>query len=305
MRTLVRPSGGMVDAADSKSAAARRGGSTPPSGTTFLFVRILRHWFSPDLAAFALANLSPSWPERRMRTIALALFTVAFAARPAVSEEVLLAVASNFVTAAEVLAESFEAETGHSAVFSHGSTGTLYAQIVSGAPFDVFLSADAARPALLRDSGLATAVSTYALGRLVLVSGSPIDLENAEAAFEGQRVALADPLVAPYGAAAISVMENLELDTATFQPILVTNVGQVATLYVTGNAQLAFLAEAQVPFIGRAEVTRLDGLYSPIQQDAAFLARAGDNPAAVAFWAFLTSDVAAQLIVANGYDLAQ
>ena len=295
----------MVDAADSKSAAARRGGSTPPSGTTFFFVRILRHWFSLDLAAFALANLSPSWPERRMRTIALALFTVAFAVRPAVSEEVLLAVASNFVTAAEVLAEAFEAETGHSAVVSHGSTGTLYAQIVSGAPFDVFLSADVARPALLRDSGLATAVSTYAVGRLVLVAGSPIDLENAEAAFEGQRVALADPLVAPYGAAAISVMENLELDTATFQPILVTNVGQVATLFVTGNAQLAFLAEAQLPFIGRAEVTRLDGLYSPIQQDAALLARAGDNPAAAAFWAFLASDAAAQLIVANGYDLAQ
>jgi molybdate transport system substrate-binding protein len=87
--------------------------------------------------------------------------------------------------------------------------------------------------------------------------------------------------------------------------LLVTNVGQVATLFVTGNADLAFLAEAQLPFIGAAKVTALDGRYPAILQDAALLARGEANPAAVAFWNFLSSDAAAEVIAANGYDLAR
>jgi len=238
-----------------------------------------------------------------MKYLAFALITLALVPRALHAEAVLLAVASNFVTAAENLADAFEATSEHTVVVAHGSTGALYAQIVSGAPYDVFLSADAARPALLGEAGLASDVKTYALGRLVLVSKTPVDLAAVGPAFEGRRVALADPMVAPYGAAAISAMENLGLDTATFQPLLVTNVGQVATLYVTGNAELAFLGEAQLPFIGRAEVTRLDGRYPAIQQDAALLLRGRDNPAAKAFWAFLGTDAAAEVIVANGYDL--
>jgi molybdate transport system substrate-binding protein len=240
-----------------------------------------------------------------MKILAFSLIVLAALPRPAMAEEVLLAVASNFVTAAEELAEVFEAQSAHSVVVAHGSTGALYAQIVSGAPYDVFLSADAERPRLLGDAGLAVAVKTYALGRLVLVSKDPVDLEAAAEVFAGRRVALADPMVAPYGAAAISAMEALALDTATFQPLLVTNVGQVATLFVTGNADLAFLAEAQLPFIGAAKVTALDGRYPAILQDAALLARGEANPAAVAFWNFLSSDAAAEVIAANGYDLAR
>ena len=240
-----------------------------------------------------------------MRIIAFALILSTFAGRPASAAEVLLAVASNFLTAAEELAEAFEAETGHSVVVSHGSTGALYAQIVSGAPFDVFLSADGARPRALAEAGLALDVATYAFGRLVLVSRDTIDLETPGAAFASRRVALADPIVAPYGIAALAVMENLKLDTATFQPLLVTNVGQVATLFVTGNAEFAFLAQGQVPFIGAGVVTSLEGRYPPIRQDAAWLSRAADNPAAEAFWTFLASERAKDVISANGYDLAQ
>ncbi|MBT8414003.1 MAG: molybdate ABC transporter substrate-binding protein [Boseongicola sp.] len=240
-----------------------------------------------------------------MKILALSLIVLATLPRPALAEEVLLAVASNFVTAAEALAETFEATSDHSVVVAHGSTGALYAQIVSGAPYDVFLSADAERPRLLGEAGLAADVTTYALGRLVLVSKEAVDLDTASEDFANKRVALADPMVAPYGAAAIAAMENLALDTATFQPLLVTNVGQVATLFVTGNADLAFLAEAQLPFVERAEVTALDGRYPEIRQDAALLTRSEGNPAALAFWAFLASDAAAEVIVANGYDLAE
>ena len=236
---------------------------------------------------------------------ALIFSIVLLSLRPAFAGEVLLATASNFVTAAEELAASFEEGSEHTVVVSHGSTGALYAQIVSGAPFDIFLSADAARPAALADVNLTRDAMTYALGRLVLVSKMPVDLSDASAAFEGERVALADPMVAPYGAAALAAMESLRLDTGTFQPLLVTNVGQVATLFVTGNADLAFLSEGQVPLLGEAEMTTLDGFYPPIRQDAAFLNRAEENPAAEAFWKFLTSDEAQRIIVANGYDLPE
>ncbi|NNL18477.1 MAG: molybdate ABC transporter substrate-binding protein [Boseongicola sp.] len=240
-----------------------------------------------------------------MKTFAYAFLLLTALHRPAFAEEVLIAVASNFVTTAEELAEAFQATSDHTAVVAHGSTGALYAQIVSGAPYDVFFSADAERPRLLDEAGLALDVKTYALGRLVLVSNDGVDLAAATEAFSGRRVALADPMVAPYGAAAVLVMENLELDTATFQPLLVTNVGQVATLFVTGNADLAFLAEAQLPLVGSAEVTVLDGRYPGIRQDAALLARSESNPAAEAFWAFLQSDAAAEVIAMNGYDPAK
>ena len=233
----------------------------------------------------------------------LSIFLVSL--RPAVAGEVLVATASNFVSAAEELAATFQEGSEHTVVISHGSTGALYAQIVSGAPFDVFLSADAARPGALVDAGLTRDRATYALGRLVLVSRAPVDLANASSAFEGARVALADPMVAPYGSAAVAAMENLRLDTGTFQPLLVTNVGQVATLFVTGNADLAFLAEGQVPLLGDAEVTALDGRYPPIRQDAALLVRSDGNDAADAFWTFLASEEARKIIAANGYDLSE
>ena len=240
-----------------------------------------------------------------MKFLSLSLILLAAVPRSAWAEEVLIAVASNFVSTAEKLAEAFEATNDHSVVVAHGSTGALYAQILSGAPYDVFLSADAERPRLLEDAGIAQALVTYALGRLVLVSKDGVDLEAPGEAFAGRRVALADPMVAPYGAAALAVMENLRLDTALFQPLLVTNVGQVATLFVTGNAELAFLAEAQLPLIGPAEVTALDGRYPAIRQDAVLLPRGADNPAAIAFWDFLTSAAASEVIAANGYDLGR
>ena len=240
-----------------------------------------------------------------MKILIMILVALSVVPRPAAAEEVLVAVASNFVSAAEALAQAFEVTSEHTVTVAHGSTGALYAQIVSGAPYDVFLAADDLRPLLLDEAGLAADVMTYAIGRLVLVSKDGVALDNAAEAFAARRVALADPMVAPYGAAAISVMENLSLDTATFQPLLVTNVGQVATLFVTGNADLAFLAEAQLPFIGAAKVTELDGRYPAIRQDGALLARGVGNPAAEAFWAFLASDAAADVIMASGYDLAR
>jgi molybdate transport system substrate-binding protein len=236
--------------------------------------------------------------KKRFLTLALCLWGAG-----ALAEEVTLAVASNFLTTSQKLATAFSAETGHEVVISHGSSGQIFAQIDKGAPFDVFLSADAQRPADLLATGRASAVKPYALGRLVLVSTQPITRETAAEAVVGKTVALADPTVAPYGLAATRAMEGLSLDTATFRPVLVTNVGQVAAVFSTGNAEMAFVSSAQVPALNAAHVLDIDGLYGEIEQDAALLARAEDNPAAQAFWDWLTSDAARALIEEAGYIL--
>lgn len=237
-----------------------------------------------------------------MRILVLLLLLLA---RPALAGEMTVAVAANFLTTAQEIARRFEAATGHQVTLAHGSTGQIYAQIEAGAPFDVFLSADARRPELLAETGLAAEVRTYARGRLVLVSKTPVTRDDAAEAFVGKTAALADPTVAPYGLAATAAMERLKLDTATFRPVLVANVGQVATVFATGNADFAFISAAQLPLVEAPNVLDLDGLYPPILQDAALLTRAAGNEAATAFWAWLFSDDSRALIGAAGYDLPE
>jgi molybdate transport system substrate-binding protein len=221
----------------------------------------------------------------------------------AVAEEVTIAVASNFLTTAQKIATAFAEETGHNVVISHGSTGQIFSQITNGAPFDVFLSADAERPAALLQNGRATATQSYALGRLLVASSLPITQETAAEVVVGKTVALADPTVAPYGLAATRAMERLSLDTATFRPVLVANVGQVGALFSTRNAEVAFVSAAQVAELSPAHVLEIEGLYGEIVQDAAFLARAAGNPAADAFWSYLSSDAARRLVQEAGYSL--
>ena len=233
----------------------------------------------------------------------LTFLTSLFWTFAAVAGEVTVAVASNFVETAGQLVAVFERDTDHTVRLVHGSTGQLYAQIVNGAPFDIFLAADQARPARVVADGLALEARSYALGRLVLVSRSLIEPETAAQELVGTTVALADPTVAPYGLAATRAMERLELDTATFRPVLVTNVGQVATIFATGNADAAFLSATQAVSLEAENVLSLTGLHPEIRQDAAFLNRAGGNDAADAFWQMLFSDEARNVIASNSYDL--
>ena len=221
----------------------------------------------------------------------------------ATAADVTVAVSSNFVTTAFKLAAEFEGETGFSIGISHGATGHLHTQIVRGAPFDVFLAGDAERPAHLLASGRAKETRAYAVGRLALVSREPLTRESAASVLEGKSVALADPIAAPYGKASTRAMERLKLDTADFKTLLVINVGQVATLYRTGNADAAFVAVSQVPFLDSPEVFDLENLIPDIPQHAAFLARASETEAAHAFWDWLATASAQGLIAESGYDL--
>ncbi|HPY40945.1 MAG TPA: molybdate ABC transporter substrate-binding protein, partial [Thiolinea sp.] len=135
------------------------------------------------------------------------------------ADEVQVAVASNFSKPLENLASAFKASSGHDLKISAGATGKLYAQIENGAPFEVFLSADSKTPKKLVEAQLAVADSqfTYALGKLVLWSSTQdyVDAQGEVLKKNGfKHIALANPNTAPYGAAALEVLEHLGLTKA-------------------------------------------------------------------------------------------
>jgi len=238
---------------------------------------------------------------RGIFALALALF-----ASPAHAETLNAAVAANFTAVAEELAAMFGKETGDEVVLSFGSTGQLYAQISQGAPFDVFLAADDERPGIAIRQGLAVEGTdfTYAVGRLVLYSPS-LDVTAGEAALGGDfdKLAIADPQAAPYGAAAVETLEALDLYDA-LRPKLVTgeNISQTLQFVESGNAELGFVAMSQV--IGKTYQWQVPAeLYSPIRQDAVLLAHGTQNAAARAFLDFLRSPQAVAVIEAAGYSV--
>jgi len=227
--------------------------------------------------------------------------------------EVQVAVAANFAGPMEKLAAQFQKDTGHKAILASGATGKFYAQIRNGAPFEVLLSADDETPARLAAEGHAVAKSrfTYAVGRLVLWSARTSYVDAAGAVLKTgnfKHLAIANPKTAPYGAAAVAVIDKLGL-TAHLQPRLVQgeNIAQAFQFASTGNAELGFVAQAQVWRDGK--FTAGSGwivpatMHAPIRQDAALLTKGARNPAAQALLDYLRSDKARALIRAYGYEV--
>ena len=228
------------------------------------------------------------------------------------ADEVRVAVAANFATPLKTLAAEFEKESGHTLALSAGASGKLYAQIKSGAPFDVFLSADDETPSRLEKEGDAVSVSrfTYAVGRLVLWSAQPNTVDAQGAVLKTgnfKHLALAAPHLAPYGAAAVQTMTQLGL-LAALKPRFVQgeSIGQTYSFVASGNAELGFVALSQVFENGR--INQGSGwivpasLHEPLRQDAVLLARSRDKAAARALLAFLQGSKARGLIRAFGYE---
>ncbi len=218
-----------------------------------------------------------------------------------------IAVAANFIGPANALAERFAAATGHTTTFSFGSTGHLYAQITQAAPYDAFLAADAARPKRAVVEGFADPDSrfTYAVGRLALWSPNPkrvVDERTLGTTLRGT-IAIANPVTAPYGAAALQVMTALGVRDALADRIVHGNsVTQVHQFVATGNVELGFLALAQVVAIDNGSWwTVPQTLHTPIHQQAVLLKRGADNPATVAFLDFLRQPETAAMIEGFGY----
>ena len=249
---------------------------------------------------------------RITRLLAVSCLTLA-ASLAAQAAEVQVAVAANFTGPMQVIAADFAKATGHSAVVATGSTGKFYAQIKSGAPFEVFLAADDTTPEKLDKEGATVANTrfTYATGKLVLWSPQAGFVDDQGAVLRGdtfKHIALAAPKLAPYGQAAIETMTQLGLlDQLTPKFVQGESIGQTYTFVSSGNAELGFVALSQVWADGKLKSGSAwvvpAKLHQPIRQDAVLLERGKDNPAAAALMKYLQSDAAKAVIRSFGYDV--
>ncbi len=226
------------------------------------------------------------------------------------AEYATVAVAANFAWPMAELEAIFEADGKHELTAVGGSTGQLYAQIVNGAPYDVLLAADRARPEQLAQAGLGDAPFTYALGRLAVWTRDPQLTENlAVHALENaefRHLAIANPRVAPYGVAARETLQSMGLwESLQSKLVFGENVGQAFAMVETRNAELGLVAlSAAVAYSGTAaHVPVPPEHHEPIRQDAILLTRGRDNPAALAFMNFLRASEAQRIIAEAGYEL--
>lgn len=229
------------------------------------------------------------------------------------SPKLLIAVASNFLVPARAIAREFERDSGATVRISSGSTGRLYAQIVHGARYDIFLAANSREPQRLEKGGLVVDGSrfTYALGKLVLwsldpklLSGNP---EQAVRAGGFKSIVFANPATAPYGEAGAQVLAALKTDTTSTQVLTAENVTQSFQYVGGGNAQLGFIAYSQLLAAGKDKTGSHwlvdQKFYSPIRQQGVWLKSAAGNAAAGKFLAFLRSKRGHDLIQRYGYGL--
>jgi molybdate transport system substrate-binding protein len=224
------------------------------------------------------------------------------------AEEIRIAVATNFTAAMRHLIARFEERSDHTVLASFGSTGGHYAQIKNGAPFVAFFAADAERPRLLEQQGIAVPGSrfSYAVGRVALWSPDPDRVDAEGRVLESgtfRHLAMANPALAPYGAAARETLLALGL-WERLQPRLVTgqDIGQAYGFVATRNAELGFVAWAQLRQPG-AEIPGSywlvpESLHRPIEQEAVLLR---DVPAARELVEFIKSDEARAIIRSYGY----
>ena len=243
--------------------------------------------FSIGLAMVALASL-PAGPVR--------------------AGETTVAVAANFTLAAKRLGAAFEAATGHRVVFSFGSTGQLFTQIVHGAPFDAFLAADTERPERAERersafrahaSPMRSGVSCCGARTADLIDGTPSVLSDKAL----RHVAIANPVTAPYGAAAIDTMKGLGvLKDLESRLVAGKSISQTYQFVATGNAPVGFVALSQVMENGTGSRWVVpDDLHRPLRQDAILLDHGRDNGAARAFLEFLKGAEAVKIIAGLGY----
>jgi len=243
----------------------------------------------------------------------LMLLLGALTASDARAGDVSVAVAANFAAPMQAIAAILERTTGHRVTMVSGATGRFYAQINNGAPFDVFLAADDETPAKLEKEGLAVVGSrfTYARGKLVLWSANPALVDSRGqvlASGDFRKIAIAQPKVAPYGAAAVQVITRLNLnDWLAPRLVLGESLGQTFSFVATGNAELGFVALSQVLEGGQLKSGSVwavpPALYDPIVQGAVLLKRGQNNAAAAALISLMKSERIKDLIRSYGYEL--
>ena len=243
------------------------------------------------------------------------LFLLASISQSSFAATTLVAVATNFSKPMTEIVAGFEKATGHSANLSFGSTGKFVSQMENGSPFEILLAADEKGPEKLIKDGFAVSGSQfiYAVGKLVLWSATPgyVDAQGKILSAGGfKHLALADPKLAPYGVAAIEVLNGLKLQDK-LQALIVQgeSIAQAYQFVSTGNAELGFVSLSQVYDNGKVSSGSAwilpEELHAPIKQTAVLLKNGAQNPAATALLTYLKSAPALEIIKKYGYDLAQ
>ncbi|WP_244946572.1 molybdate ABC transporter substrate-binding protein [Gallaecimonas pentaromativorans] len=222
-----------------------------------------------------------------------------------------MAVAANFTAPMKQIAQQFEKTSGYKVSLAFGSSGKFFAQIQNGAPYEIFLSADQAKPIAMEKAGLMVPGSrfTYAIGTLALWSPKAgVVKDGGEPLQSGQfnKLSLANPKLAPYGLAATQTLEKMQLTAATRAKwVQGENISQTYQFVASGNADIGFVALSQI--MSNGKVTSGSSwlvpseYYSPIRQDAVLLKAGADDAGAKALLSYLQSDAARAIIHAYGY----
>lgn len=224
----------------------------------------------------------------------------------AAADTLQVAVASNFASTLAQIKPEFERRSGHSLVISAGSSGRHYAQIMHGAPFDLFLSADTVRTEALQRAGRVAPDQrrVYAIGRLALWSreaGLDLSWEDFPELVGSERLAIANPRLAPYGAAAVSALTATGRYGALQDRLVMgENVAQAFQFAYSRSARFALIAYAQVlasPEPGSFALVAADS-HAPIRQEMVLLT---DTEAARQLFDYLSSAAVASVLEQTGY----
>lgn len=226
-------------------------------------------------------------------------------------EKITIAVAANAQFAMKEIEKQYEKQTGKNVELIISSSGKLTAQIREGAPYDIFLSADMEYPQVLFKEGLAAEPKVYAFGSLVLwtcKSFASLNI-NSLLSSEVKTIAIANPKVAPYGEAAISVMKYYKVyEKAESKLVYGESISQVTHYITTQSADMGFTAKSVVlspEMQGKGKWIDLDKRsYQPIEQGAVILnSSAKRNRAGVEdFYKYIFSESARKIFRKYGYE---
>ena len=231
-------------------------------------------------------------------------------------QEVSVAAAADLKFVMEELSKSFESKTGMKVDVTSGSSGNFFAQIQTGAPFDVFFSADIKYPKKLEAARLAEpgTLYEYAVGRIVLWSPAGAALDVAKQHWSAlldarvQKIAIANPAHAPYGRAAVSALEKAGIyDRVKTKLVYGENISQAAQFVQSGNAQIGIIAcsLAMSPGMKAGQTWEIPAdMHPPIQQAAVVLKSAKNKTGALAFLDFVKSGAGRAILERHGFTVA-
>jgi len=249
---------------------------------------------------------------RQKQVIFLFFYIVAcILVKTANADELKLAVASNFLSPIKNLASIYEKETGNKVLISSGSTGKLYAQIIHGAPYDLFFAANVEEPKRLEKSGHALSNSrlTYAIGKIIIWSkkhniSNQTELSDLLNNKIIKTLAVANPKTAPYGAAAMEIIHKLDISLHGIRVVKGENINQTWQFTQSGSVDVGFIAASQLNagIINQGYHLNVPvNLYQAIEQQVVLLTSSKNPELGKSFLSFIRRADIKQRIEKFGY----